>query len=101
MPTAELNDVDQAERDKKVKEMYPSFEKELKENIVEYGRTVKSLGDNESLIFNIRLTRCEGCGIPSTLELSIKGSALKEYSSGKITKEAAIGKISVKKGPNQ
>ncbi|MCU0396604.1 MAG: hypothetical protein MUC73_00745 [Cyclobacteriaceae bacterium] len=101
MPTAKLNDVDQAERDKKVKEMYPSFEKELKENIVEYGRTVKSLGDNESLIFNIRLTRCEGCGIPSTLELSIKGSALKEYSSGKITKEAAIGKISVKKGPNQ
>src|SRR5690606_2069217 len=43
MPTVDLRDVDQATRDKKVKELYPIFEQELKENIVEYGRTVKSL----------------------------------------------------------
>lgn len=101
MPTAQLSEVDQEARDKKVKELYPAFEKDIKENIVEYGRTVKSLGDNESLIFNVRLTKCEGCGIPSSLELSVKGNVLKDYASGKVTKEAAIGKISVKKGQAQ
>lgn len=101
VPTAKLYDVDQATRDKKVKEMYPAFEKELKENLIEYGRTVKSLNDNESLVFNVRLTKCIGCGIPSSLELSIKSSVLKDFSSGKITKEAALGKVNVKKGQNQ
>ncbi|MBX2945963.1 MAG: hypothetical protein KF725_09020 [Cyclobacteriaceae bacterium] len=101
MPTAKLNDVDQVTRDKKVKEMYPAFEKELKENMVEYGRTLKSIGENESLVFNVTLTKCEGCGIPSSLELSVKGSVLKDYSAGKISKDAAIGKISAKRGQNQ
>lgn len=101
MPTAQLSEVDQEARDKKVKELYPAFEKDIKENIVEYGRTVKSLGDNESLIFNVKLTKCEGCGIPSSLELSVKGNVLKDYASGKVTKEAAMGKISVKKGQAQ
>lgn len=101
MPTAKLADVDQATRDKKVKEMYPAFERELKENLIEYGRTVKSLNDNESLVLNVRLTKCEGCGIPSSLELSVKSSVLKEYSAGKITKDSALGKISAKKGQGQ
>lgn len=101
MPTVQLSEVDQEARDKKVKELYPAFEKDIKENMVEYGRTVKSLGDNESLIFNVRLTKCEGCGIPASLELTIKGSVLKDYASGKVTKEAAIGKIAVKKGQAQ
>ena len=101
MPTAKLRDIDKTTRDKKVKEMYPLFEKELKENLIEYGRTLKSLNDSESLIFNVKLTRCDGCGIPSTLELSVKSSVLKDFSAGKISKESAIGKIALKKGPNQ
>ena len=44
MPTVGLEDVDQATRDKTVKELYPKFEQELKDNILEYGRTLKSLG---------------------------------------------------------
>jgi hypothetical protein len=97
MPTLAMRDVDQAERDKKVKELYPKFESELKENIVEYGRTLRSLKDEEQLVFNVRLTKCEGCGIPSSLEISIKSSALKDYSSGKATKEATLAKMNVKK----
>jgi hypothetical protein len=101
MPTVNLSEVDQTARDKKVKEMYPAFEKELKENLIEYGRTVKSLADNESLVLNVRLTKCDGCGIPATLELSVKGAVLKEFASGKTTKDAALGKISTKKGALQ
>jgi hypothetical protein len=101
MPTLKLDDLDQATRDRKVKELYPVFEKELKENMVEYGRTVKSLGDDELLVFNVKLTRCDGCGIPYSLEASVKGSVLKEYASGKLSKDAAAGKVAVKKGPLQ
>lgn len=101
MPTQKLQDLDQVARDKKVTELYPAFEKELKENIVEYGRTINSLGPNEMIVFNVKLTKCVGCGIPSNVELSVKNSSLKEFSEGKITKEAAAGRINVKKGPAQ
>ena len=101
MPTLKLDDLDQATRDKKVKELYPAFEKELKENMVEYGRTVKSLNDDEQLIFNVKLTRCDGCGIPYSLEASVKASVLKEYAAGKLSKEAAAAKVTIKKGSIQ
>ena len=101
IPTLGLEAVDQQTRDKKVAELYPAFEQDIKENILEYGRTVKSLKDEESLIFNIALTRCKGCGIPGTLELTIKSSVLKDFSAGRIDKSAALGKISVKKGASQ
>lgn len=101
MPTIHLSDLDQAARDKKVKELYPAFEKSIKEDFLEYGRTVKSLKDNESLTFDITMTRCKGCDIPSSLELSVPNSVLKDYSSGKISKDAALAKINMKKGPNQ
>jgi hypothetical protein len=101
MPTVHLNDLDQQARDKKVKELYPEFEKNIKEDILEYGRTLKSLKDEEVLMFEVTMTRCKGCAIPSTLELSVKNSILKDYSSGKISKEAAMAKINLKKGADQ
>ncbi len=101
MPTLKLKDVDQATRDKKVTELYPTFEKELKENILEYGRTIKSLKDEEVVVFNVTLTKCKGCGIPSTVELSVKNGVLKDYGSGKIDKNTALTKFSIKKGTNQ
>ena len=101
MPTLGLDNLDQQTRDQKVAELYPAFEADVKENILEYGRTVKSLNDDESLIFNILLTKCRGCGIPATLELGIKSSVLKEFGAGKLDKRAAMGKFTVKKGTNQ
>ncbi len=101
MPTVRLEDIDKPTRDKKVKELYPVFEKDIKESVLEYGRTVKSLKNDEVLVFNIKLTQCEACAIPSSLELMVKESVLSDLSSGRITKEAALAAMSVKKGPNQ
>ncbi|HWA34582.1 MAG TPA: hypothetical protein VG737_10655, partial [Cyclobacteriaceae bacterium] len=89
--------LNQAERDKKVKELYPAFEASIKDNLVEYGRTLRSLKDDEQLVFNIRLTKCVECGIPASIEVSVKESVLKEYAAGKINKLEAVGKVSVKK----
>lgn len=101
MPTQGLSNLTQEERDKKVKELYPLFEGELKENMLDYGRTLKSLHDNEQLIVDVSMTKCTGCGIPASLELSVKASVLKEYNAGKLDKSAALSKIEVKKGANQ
>jgi hypothetical protein len=101
MPTQGLNNLSQEERDKKVKELYPTFERDIKADILEYGRTLKSLKSEENLVFNIALTRCQGCGIPATLELVVKASVLNDYAAGKISKDAALAKIEVKKGDNQ
>jgi hypothetical protein len=101
MPTVNLKNIDQETRDKKVIELYPKFEKELKENMLEYGRTVKSLGENEMLIFTVALTKCKGCNIPASLELSVKGSVLKDFNAGKIDKSSALTKFTIKKGANQ
>lgn len=101
MPTIKMRNVSQEERDKKVAELYPVFEKELKENIIEYGRTIKSLKEGEVLIFNVKLTRCEKCGIPSSIEASVKASVLKAYGSGKVNKDAALAGVTIKKTTGQ
>lgn len=101
MPTLGNEEMDEPTRNKKVTELYPKFEQELKDNILEYGRTLKSLKDDETLVFNVTLTKCEGCGIPSTLEVSVKGGVLKALNEGKMDKKAALDKFSVKKGPKQ
>lgn len=101
MPTVGEQDLDLEARNKKVKELYPAFEKDLRENILEYGRTVKSLGNDEVLVFQVQLTRCPACNIPSSLEYTVNGSVLKDYNAGKIEKNTALSKISVKKGGMQ
>lgn len=101
MPTIGLEDVDLETRNKKVTELYPKFEQDLKENMLEYGKTLKTLKDDEVLVFQVKVTKCPACGIPSTLEVSVKGSVLKDAASGKLEKNAAITKFSVKKGANQ
>jgi len=101
MPTLGLMDVDPELRDRKAKEMYPQFEQELKVNMLEYGRTLKSLGNDESLIVNVGLTKCAGCGIPATLELSIKASVLKDFAAGKLDQSTALDKFQIKKGTPQ
>lgn len=101
MPTVGLEGLTTEERDKKVKELYPQFEKDFKADILEYGRTVKSLTSDELLVFNVKLTKCDGCGIPSSLEFLVKADVLKDYAAGKLTKEAALGKMTVKKLGNQ
>lgn len=101
MPTVGLDDADQATRDKTIKELYPKFEQELKDNILEYGRTLKSLKDEEVLVFQVRMTRCAGCAVPSSLEYTVKASVLKDFNAAKLDRNAALSKFTIKKGENQ
>ena len=77
--------------------MYPKFEKELKEFIVDYGRTIRSLDDDEVLMLKVKLTRCKGCSIPSNIDVSLKAGVLKDYDQQKINRDKALGSIEIKK----
>lgn len=101
MPTLRLEGLTQEQRDKKVIELYPMFEKEIKENIVEYAQTIKSLKDEEMIVFNIQLTKCVGCNIPSSLELSLKNGQVRKLVAGQATKADVVAAINVKKGVAQ
>lgn len=90
----------QEERNEKVNAMYPEFETSLKQNVIDYGRTIKSLKPSELLIIRVRLTECKGCEMPKSIELSVKASVLSDFDGGKISRDKAMDAISIKKEGN-
>lgn len=85
----------QEQRNEKVNAMYPEFERSFKENLLDYGRTVKSLDPNEMLIFKVRLTECRGCDMPNEIKVSVKMKTLQDYDKGALSKSKALEQISV------
>ncbi|WP_340153222.1 hypothetical protein [uncultured Marivirga sp.] len=101
VPTQEQKNLSQEERDELIKDLYPKFEEDLRNNIVEYAQNVNSLPEGEQLIFKVSVTKCEGCGIPETLELQLKSTTLKDLKSGKINENQAKKEIKLSKGDMQ
>ncbi|MEM0939646.1 MAG: hypothetical protein AAF600_06335 [Bacteroidota bacterium] len=85
------------ERNKRVNAMYPEFVQSFKDNLLDYGRTVKSLKPNEMIIFKVRLTECKGCEMPEEIEVTIKAKTLFDYDSGSLSRNEALEMIAIKK----
>ena len=96
MPTQGTDDMTKEERNAKVKSLYPEFIDAMKDALVDYGRIINSLEEDDAVVIRIRMTECEGCGLPEKVELSVKMSDLKGYDMQKLTREAVKGKIKVK-----
>lgn len=99
--TRKVSGLTREQRDNLVKEMYPEFIKNVKENILDYGKTISSIKNNEMLVFQIELTKCTGCDIPKVIELSVKNEILQQYSAGKISKSEALKRINLKEEGKQ
>ena len=82
-------------RNENVEKLYPVFVKSMKENIVQYGRTINSLESEEVLILKITLTKCDDCTIPKKIQFSVKQSVLANFNTGKISQNDAVSKIKV------
>lgn len=85
------------QRDERVNAMYPEFEQSFKENLLDYGRTIKSLGSDETLVFKVKLTECKGCEMPEEIEVSVKMKTLQGYDKGSVSRADGIKQITVKK----
>ena len=95
--TQGLNKLTKEERDEKVESLYPEIEQGLKENIINYGRTVKSLQPTEIMMFKVNLTECKECNMPKAIDLSVDASVLSDFDKSKIDLKTAVSKIKLKK----
>ncbi len=80
---------------------YPEFEASLLSNILEYGKNISSLLDEEQLIFKVATPKCNDCEIPETIEIKVNGKILKELKSGKLNEKQAVKNMKVVKGDLQ
>jgi len=101
LPTQDERGLNQQERDKLVKSLYPKFEEQLKENLITYGRTITSLKEDEKLIFKAKITQCDGCDIPKNIELSIGMDDLAAYNSGTLNMQEAMARVTINEGDLQ
>jgi hypothetical protein len=76
--------------------LYPKFRDDLKNFLLDYGRTIRSLQDDDKLLLEIKIQSCRECKVPTNIEVSTGMSTLRNYDQQKISKEKALAKIEVK-----
>lgn len=100
MPVLGEEKVDPDDRKETIEKLYPVFENDIKNFIIDYGRTIKSLDNDDNLILKIGMTKCEDCSIPKSIEVMVKMEVLKQYDQQKLTREKALAAIEIKKNFN-
>jgi len=93
MPGINEKGLTNSQRNEKVIALYPVFIKSMRENIIQYGRTITSLDSDEVVLLKISLTKCDGCSIPKKIQFSVKQSVLVDFNSGKLSQKDAIAKV--------
>lgn len=96
MPGNNTSGLSEEARNKAVEEMYSSFVDGFKENMIRYGSTIKSLKEGEKLIVKIKMTKCDTCTFPSTVEFVVNKSVLDLFTKGSLTLDQAKGKVKLK-----
>jgi hypothetical protein len=84
------------ERKEKIETLYPKFLTDLRNFVIDYGRTIRSVPEGEKLLLKVKLTKCEGCKIPKSLELSVPMSTLRQFDQQKLSREKAVAAIEIK-----
>ena len=84
----------QEELNEKIKDAYAAFLANIKEYMIDYGRTLSSLNNNQYLLLSVSVNgRFEN--VPDRLDLQIKKSVLEQVDRGNINREKAIQEIIV------
>lgn len=82
------------ELEKKISTAYTNLVSNIKEYIVDYGRTLNSLSSDQFLLLTININgRYEN--IPGRLDIQIKKSVLEQLDKGSISREQALEKVVV------
>jgi len=97
MPVLDRKKVSSEERKEAIEELYPKFESDIKSFIIDYGRTIRSLQEDDMLLLKIKMTKCDDCTIPKTIDVSVKMNILKQFDQQKISREKALASIEIKK----
>jgi predicted nucleic acid-binding protein len=85
----------QAQRIEEITQAYENFLQQLKEYMVDYGRTLSSLDNNQHILVSVSLSR--GLDeIPERLDLQVQKSTLSAMDRGNMSREEAIEQIQIR-----
>lgn len=88
------NEENKEEHDKKVKAAYSKLISNIKEYVVDYGRTLSSLSSDQFMLLTVDVNgRYEN--IPNRLDIQIKKSDLEQLDKGSISREQALERVIV------
>jgi len=82
---------------KDIQAKYPAFEKSVKETMIKYGRTLRSLKSNEYLILNVGLSANKLSQLPSSIQFMIAKSEIDAFTKGNKSLDQVIEKITLRK----
>lgn len=76
--------------------LYEKFKNDILNFFLDYGRTIRSMDDNEKVLLDINIEACENCQVPKSIEVSTRADNLRQYDRQKISRDKAISQIEVK-----
>lgn len=83
---------------KEIEKSYAELEDVLKENLVKYGRTLRSLGSDEVIIMNVSLNGfVREADIPRSIQVVVNKKTIDAFSSGQRSLEQVKNEIDIKK----
>lgn len=85
----------QAQQKEEITQAYQQFLQQLKESIVDYGRTLNSLESDQHILVTVNL-RSRLDEIPSRIDLQVQKSTLSAMDRGSMSREQAISQIQVR-----
>jgi hypothetical protein len=93
--TVELTEEEKDEKKENARtaKLMEEMEKSLKAHLLDYGRTLRSLKDEQFILLNIDLP--EEDAWPSGLSMKVKKDVLSKYEKGELTREKALEAITV------
>ena len=82
---------------KKAEEVWPEFEKSIKESLLKYGRTVRSLKAGEVIVLNVSINSLRNAKSPKTLRMTVSKNDIDAYAKGNKSLDKAMDAIDVKR----
>jgi hypothetical protein len=78
-------------------EAYGQFRNDIREAVLDYGRTLRNLSADQVILLSVALPTCEGCNVPARANVSVKKSVLEAYEQNKMSRQQALDAITVGK----
>ena len=76
-------------------EAYGQFRNDIREAVLDYGRTLRNLSADQVILLSVALPTCDGCNVPPRANVSVKKSVLEAYEQNKMNRQQALDAITV------
>ncbi|HET6528069.1 MAG TPA: hypothetical protein VFG39_04900, partial [Balneolaceae bacterium] len=84
-----------AQHKKEVLKAYEQFKQRIKQYLVDYGRTLSSVGENQQILVSVNLDSSVN-DIPERIDLRLQKSVLEEMDNGELSREEAMSEIEIR-----